>query len=332
MKKVKQTDYLFLSANLRAREVNMLTAERISRMVAAPDAAEAARILTECGYPELRDTDDVSLELAIAARRQQLLEEIERLCPEKALVTCFRMRYDYHNAKVLIKSIGAEVDAERVFSPCGRVSVAQLMDAVYNDSPDGLPPAFARALYDSRMTLARTGNPRLSDIVLDRAHYAEILAAARELSSPFFGSYIRFCVDRCNLRALVRCQRAGMDYSAFAASLIEGGEISLGRFSEQNYSVEGVTRVFDFGLLKDAAKLGAAAVEGESLSPFDLACDNAGNTFLQRAQAVSFGQESVVAFFLSLEGEFTAVRMLMQCKKLGMSAAEIWGRMRESYV
>ena len=44
-KKLKDTDYLFISTYLRAREKNLLTAARMERMIDAPNVEDAAKVL-----------------------------------------------------------------------------------------------------------------------------------------------------------------------------------------------------------------------------------------------------------------------------------------------
>ena len=51
-KKVKDTDYLFISTYLHSRERDLLTAARMERMIEAPTAGEAAKVLQEIGYGE----------------------------------------------------------------------------------------------------------------------------------------------------------------------------------------------------------------------------------------------------------------------------------------
>lgn len=53
MSKVKDTNYLAITAMLAARETKMLSAERMERMIDAPTNDEAAKILEECGYGDL---------------------------------------------------------------------------------------------------------------------------------------------------------------------------------------------------------------------------------------------------------------------------------------
>ena len=48
----KDTDYLAVSARIRAMENRLLTRERMDRMIEAKDTAEARKVLSECGYPD----------------------------------------------------------------------------------------------------------------------------------------------------------------------------------------------------------------------------------------------------------------------------------------
>ena len=50
MSKIRDTDYLTISARVRAMENRLVTRERMERMVEARSDDEAVKVLTECGY------------------------------------------------------------------------------------------------------------------------------------------------------------------------------------------------------------------------------------------------------------------------------------------
>ena len=50
MPKLKDTEYLSISARVRAMENRLLTRERMERMVEARSDEDAAKVLLECGY------------------------------------------------------------------------------------------------------------------------------------------------------------------------------------------------------------------------------------------------------------------------------------------
>ena len=67
-KNLKDTDYLYISTYLRARERNLLTAVRMERMIDAPTAEEAGKVLREIGYGEFSAASDRELGQALARR------------------------------------------------------------------------------------------------------------------------------------------------------------------------------------------------------------------------------------------------------------------------
>ena len=103
-KNLKDTDYLFISSYLRCRERNLLTSARMDRMIDAPSAADAAKVLSEIGYGEFSPSSDRELGAALSAEREKLFQDLYRYVPDKAVVDVFKVKYDYHNIKTDRKS------------------------------------------------------------------------------------------------------------------------------------------------------------------------------------------------------------------------------------
>lgn len=72
----KDTDYLSVSARIRAMENRLLTRERMDRMIDAADDGEARKVLAECGYPE-----GGSLDQALAQAGPTCSGTWSRQCP-----------------------------------------------------------------------------------------------------------------------------------------------------------------------------------------------------------------------------------------------------------
>ena len=300
-------------------------------MAAAPDADIAAKVLAECGYPDLSGASDAEVEAALSERRCAALEDIASICPEKALIEAFRLKYDYHNAKVLVKAEGAEVSGEGLLSGVGRVSADTLKRAYDEDDWRAVPFALAAAIREARATLARTSNPQLTDIGLDKAYYAELLSLTATLSDSFYTDYTRLSIDLANLRSAVRCVRGGLDEGVLKAALLPSGDISPARIARGAYG-EGVAAVFTGKELEPAAALGQRAIEGAPLAAFERECDNTLTRRLAEAKLVSFGPAVAVAYLASLDGELVAARMVLMGKRGGVSPEMLRERLRESYV
>ncbi len=330
MRKAKRTDYLFLSTNLRAREKELLSEEKLAALLDAPSFDEAARLLADCGYPDMSGYNARQVEKCLDERRNALFDEVEKLSPEKNLTEFFRLKYDYHNVKVLVKAEGAGTDGQALLSDAGRVRPQTMVDAFFNDSYRFLPEPLGRVLREAKGVLARTGNPQLADFIVDRAYFAELLQTAEGLASTFLLHYARILIDSANLRSAVRCVRMGKDQEFLKLGLVSGGNIGTDRLLA-NLTGDGLTALFGSTVFEEAAALGAEAIQGGTMTRFEKACDNAVMGFLHSARMISFGSEPVVGYLAALESDITALRILLTGRLAGIGAERLKERLRDTY-
>ena len=124
-KKRKDTDYLTISARIRSMERNLLDRPRMERMLDATTDADAVRILTEVGYEAFDPASERALNAALLHRREELFGELYRYAPEPEIVDVFRLKYDYHNLKAVLKA--GSSDVSRLLVDAGRVKAADLL-------------------------------------------------------------------------------------------------------------------------------------------------------------------------------------------------------------
>ena len=315
---------------LRAREPKLLNNERAERMLDAASFEDAAKILTDCGYPDMSQMTASEVEQALAEHRSEIFEELGRLSPDRELVDVFKLKYDYHNAKAIIKAEAMGSDAKRLLSDAGRVSGAELLELYHAEHYSQLPPTFGKAVAEARSVLARTANPQLSDFVLDKAYFEELKAAAEKLSNAFLRGYAAVLSDSANLKSAVRTLRMGKNQDFLAEVLVDGGEIEPRRIIAAA-DKEGLAALYAHTVLEKAAQLGAEALSGGSMTDFERACDNAVNTALRAAKLVSYGPEAVVAYLAAVEGEIQAARMILTGRLAGVKPQVIRERLRDLY-
>lgn len=330
--KTKNTDYVFLCANIRARETRLLSHEQMIKMAETESYDEAIRFLDNCDYPDLTGRSEGELEEAFTEHRLQILREVAMFCPEPLLLESFRLRYDYHNIKVLVKAAGAGVDGSHLLSRSGNLDPALMQEAMLKDEYDHLPKHLADALRSAQSTMARTGNPQLVDIELDKAYYAAHLEMDRKLSDDFLLGYTRLRIDSANLRCVIRCLRNGVDESVLEKALIPGGKVEIMFIMAAVHGALDLAQVFAAGDLRNAALLGVEAISGGRIAPFEMACDNALTRYLDSAKLVAFGTAPVVAFLDGLESEIIAVRVILRGKLNGISSEVLKERLCEAYV
>lgn len=322
--------YLCLSAMLRAREPRLLNDDRAARMLDAGSYEDAAKQLGDCGYADMSQMNAKEVEACLSAKRSEIFEELDRLAPDKLIVDVFRMKYDYHNAKTIIKAEAMGQDPMRLMSAAGRIAPKALLEIYNDDRCSQLPKTLGTAIVEAKNALARTANPQLADFILDKAYFAEIREAAKAIDCPYLDGYAAILTDSTNLKSAVRTLRMGkgMDFMDFA--LIPGGSVDTDRIVNAG-DKEGISAFYAHGLLEKAAALGAEAVDGGSMTSFELACDNAVNAYLQKAKLVSYGPEALIAYLAAVEGEITAVRMILTGRLAGIEPQVIRERLRDLY-
>ena len=150
----KKESYLCLSAMLRAREPKLLNADKASRMLDASSFEEAAKLLTDCGYDDMSQMRTSEIEQALSDHRKEIFDEIERLSPDKIIPELFRMKYDYHNAKVILKAEAMETKSDHLLSDAGRMSPALLKGLYHEEKYSSMPGGLGKAMEEAASVLA----------------------------------------------------------------------------------------------------------------------------------------------------------------------------------
>ena len=218
-KKIKDTDYLAISARIKAMENGLLTRERMEQVLEARTDEEALKLLQESGYPELHATDPESLDAALSASREETLADLADSVPDPRYIDIFKLKYDYHNVKAILKAGAMGVSPDHMLMDMGRVSTAELKKALQSGM-------VAAAAAEAREVLETTRDPQLSDIVLDRWCYKDMDAVAETTGSAFLHGYVKAQIDAANLRSLVRTIRMGKNETFLAGILFAGGDVA----------------------------------------------------------------------------------------------------------
>jgi len=315
---------------LRAREPKLLNNERAERMLDAASFEDAAKLLTDCGYPDMSQMTAGEIEAALAEHRSAVFDELGKLSPDKELVDVFKLKYDYHNAKAIIKAEAMGTDAAHLLSDAGRLPAGKLTELYNEEKYSQLPAILGKAMAEAKAVLARTANPQLSDFVLDRAYFEELRAVADSLGSDFLRGYAAVLADSANLKSAVRTLRMGKNQDFLAEVLIDGGTVTPQRLIGAA-DKESLAGLYAHTTLEKAAALGAEALSGGSMTDFERSCDNAVNSYLGKAKLVSYGPEAVVAYLAAVEGEIQAVRMILTGRLAGVRPQTIRERLRDLY-
>ena len=325
-KKIKDNDYLYITAYLRAKENGLLNRDRVERMLNAKTANDAAKVLEECGYGDLSDVTVSRLNESIDKKRADVMKDLSSSVPDAGVLDVFRVKYDYHNAKTLIKSEAMETNPEPLLSDAGRYGTDELTAAYFRDDLSGFSDTFKSSVAEAKETLARTGDPQIADFILDKAYFNEFISLAEGTGSKFLAGYGRLMIDSFNLCAAARCARMKKDAKFLERVIADGGNIGKEELLERLAAQEPISAVFSKTDFKAASELADSVAEGGSFTEFEKQCDAVLKRYLQGASNVTFGPEVLISYLCSVENELSDARVIITGKLSGLSSDDIRAR------
>ena len=327
----KDLDYLTISARIHAMENRLLNTERMERMIEARELSEAAKVLTECGYGDMGQVTPGAVEEMLSKAQADLYHDLSTAVGNRALLDVFRCRPDYHNAKVLVKAEALGVNQDALLMGGGRYAPQKLAEDYGREDLRGCSDIFRRGVARARETLGATGDPQLSDFILDRAYFEELTALAKQADSKFLEGYVALSIDVANLRSCVRAARLNKGGEFLQQVLVPGGTVPLRTLALAKG--EELGNVFRSGPLAHAAALGAAvsAPGSGALTEFERECDDAVMDYLSAARRVAFGEQPIVGYLYAREAEMTAIRTILSGRMAGLDGDTIRQRLRRTY-
>lgn len=331
MPKSPDTDYVYLSTLLKAMEKNMLSREDLTRLTSARTGEDAVKLLAEKGWSVFDAQDLTALEQEISHQRKALFDLIYRYVPEAGVVDLFRLKYDYHNLKALIKATAQGLDGRRLLSDAGTIDPNALIVMQSDKDYNRMHPIMAEAAQEAADLLARTGDPQLCDLLLDGAMAAQMLTLAQATESDFLLGYVRLWIDLGNLRVLTRAALSKKGFDYLQRAIFPGGNVACAQVRE--VTPELLRSLFGFGALAVAAEAAAAVLCGElALAGLDMVCDNTLIEYIRSSRLIPFGEATVISHLLAFESQLVAVRTVMSGRASGLSEERIAERLRMSYV
>lgn len=331
MKQKKDIDYIFLSTRVKAMERGLLTKERIEQMLEAHTDEDAAKVLVECGYAEMAEVTGDELDRVLREKQQEMMADLGSSAPNKFVVDVFKLRYDYHNAKVLVKAEALGTDQDQLLMEGGRYDRTRLAEDFRREEMLAYSDIFRRGVARAREILGSTGDPQQADFILDRAYFEEMTALAKASESPFLEGYVALCIDVANLRSAVRAARLGKGTDFLEQVLVPGGSVSVRTLVAARGEELGT--VFHVSRLAAAAEEGAAksAPGSGSLTEFERLCDDAVMDYLSDGRRVPFGVEPIIGYIYARETEATIIRIIMTGRMAGLDRNIIRQRLRRTY-
>lgn len=120
--------------------------------------------------------------------RADVFWDMESAVPDRRLVEIFQLKYDYHNAKTLLKAAAMGGTPSPCCWPADDMTPPELAEGWRREELRGCSPAFQKAMTQAKALLEDSHDPQQADLILDRACFEEMAQLARGPGQPLFAA------------------------------------------------------------------------------------------------------------------------------------------------
>ncbi|MBU7024108.1 MAG: V-type ATP synthase subunit C [Theionarchaea archaeon] len=316
--------YAYSFGRVKALEAALLDKAQFKRMAEAPTAAEAAKILSETAYADIEGVDIPTMERVLQEELRRVYDLAQHISPRREITDVLQMKYDFHNAKVILKAEVASREPAYLV-PLGTVEIENLKKA-FKERIKDLPHPLARAVEKARSKYEETGDTQVIDFVMDSEYVQTLLEYSEDY--PFLREFFQMKIDLENIRSFVRCQKFGVD---FAKVYLEGGTIDLKTFeTSRGESLETLSHVVQTRNYSHVVEEGLKQYEEtQRLTLYEKLAEDFLIEYVKRAKMVTLGIEPLLGYILAKEREVKQIRLILLGKLKGV---DIEKRMSDPYV
>ncbi len=319
---MKQTDYAYSSAYIRALENKLLTNTDIESLVLASDFMSASHVLRDKGYSDKEITPQ-NLERVLKDSLEKVRQEVLWSAPEDNTLDIFLYKNDFHNLKAVLKSISSgNKNPERFLLSPATVSADKITEAAANVDFSILPEYLRGVGKTSFDILNRMHDGALAESVIDKACMDYMQEKAQDTKNEFLIGLIKLENTMSDIKIAERSAKMQKDRSFLESALSENSDIARDGLILASIS----DTVSEF--LEKSGKKEASLALDKGLREFEKYADNSVNQYIEKAKLITFGIEPVIAFIYKKQAEVGMVRMILSAKQNNVAEQEIRDRLR----
>ena len=329
-------DYLFGSANIRTLENAIIGRERIEKLLNTKTIDEAWSLLSDWGVNVLRSSEDGKplREETLLGILKGAYDRVSELAPDSEALRLWLYPYDCNNLKAAQQAFIRGIDPASMLFDFGTACASDVVKMVAAGNYEGLPANMQAAATVAMDEYAKTKNPQVIDLILDKACWRDMLDCAKASGEAFVIRLVQTRIDLLNAMMALRILRmksGEVGKVLFAEAFLEGGTLSQEGLSDCLTSGEEALWAFlrytsYARFAQDFAKSDGALSTAEKLA------DNFWMSLVLENKFIPMGLEVMVAFLAAHEYEVKNLRILLSGKEAGIATATIRERIRDSYV
>jgi V/A-type H+-transporting ATPase subunit C len=333
---MSSNEYLYAVSRIKALETKLLTKSIVERMLEAPTAQDALKILGETEYgTSFGEVESVyDFEKVINNELKKTYKVIDESTKNPLFTRLSTLRYDFHNLKVLIKGEYLGEDYQRITTELGTVPVDKILRAVREMDYKDLPPFMKQAAEEAVVDFEFHKDPQRIDLILDRHLFRNLYKTAKETGHRFPVEVISTEIDLININTFLRARKMGRDARFLESALLDNGTLDKSLFLESlNEPLGAFIERLSMGRYGELAGEGIQSVEEtKSTTALEKMMDDFLLNMVKKGKLAPFGVEPIIGYIKAKENEGKIIRMIMVGKINQVPADKIRERLRDVYV
>lgn len=320
-------DYTYANARIRAKESKLLSKHDLDRLLAAKDYEEVYRILLEKGWGE-EDGKPLTPDELLKLEEEKTWSIINELAQDPNDFNVFRYQSDFHNLKVVIKSITRDSDPTDMMLNSGLVNGEKMYNLIKNREYKALPEYLSAVAEKAMSTILQTSDGQACDMIIDKACLESIAEIAKNSDEEILKLYAEEIVAVANIKTAVRCYKTGKSFDFIKRSLSECSTLNVSMLAKA--AAKSIDDIISY--LSSTEYKGAMQSLQTSMSAFEKWCDNRVMDQMKPQKWEPFSIGPLVAFIFARETELKSVRLIISCIQNNLDKEIIKERLRDTYV
>lgn len=323
---MKDTDFLFSSCAVKAKENSLLDKAFFEQLIAAPDYEAAISFLIEKGFSGFESTSIP--EKALSGYLASFYDEAcEYLGEHKDILDFIIIKNDFHNLKAALKLAFSMKEGDGYFISPSLYPAKEIFAAVKELKFELLPASLCECAKNAWEILKNTSDGQRAEFYIDKYALESSNALARKTENDFCIELSNCEMNLQNLKMLLRLSEFSGNEALFADAFLEPSDFDKdslikalrgGKSSALDYIAENCDESFS-----NAAESG--------MKDFEMLCDDISISVLEKTKFIPFGAEVVIAYFMARIYEYKNLCAVISYKMAGFSAPEIMRRMGKIY-
>jgi V/A-type H+-transporting ATPase subunit C len=308
---------------LEARRLNMAQVEQIIFAASITEALKHLKMNQVFGFqPQENEWGD--FRTVITGRLSWILEFLRQNCPNSNLEIFFRLPYDYHNLKLLLKNkILVQTDLQ-MLAANGTIPPFELLNILEQDNLTYLPGFMELGVVLALEQQQNTQELMAIDLCLDRALYQDLLAQACTTGSEFIKGYLRLKIDSINILTRARKKKYRFSDKLLPLLYLKDGNLKEETLNDPRLQVRQL--FLEMAESMDYPCLLNEPIETSLFLSMERSLEEMIFAYLNNARFLIQGIEPIFAFGAIVEMETRALGMALGMLKAGWEGKEIQQR------